>query len=493
MDLRKCWFEALLAIAAAFGVIGVTISLNMTAIHLWWAANWWWVVGIIGLVTSKWWLTPIATFISQMWQAYVAVTDRADIRRMQEQQQLMLARVTAKMQEGFDTEYQNQPLGLQFKVYNPYTKAAQVKVQEIANQNNLQLEAPHALPNLVRYEDIRTHIPADHALVGIDGKGVITRQRAIKALTWIVGGSGSGKTNTVCIRVDEDYERGHRFLVIDPHWFKDDSMYNAIKGYADRFLMPVAYETEDILQVLDAFLSEFKRRKAGGSWEFPITILIDEVGSLTSDKPETDEEKEMIDKIKQVARICGQESRGFEMTGMYISQDAAGLAWLRKRAIMVLAHQLLMMSERMLACNQNAEVARDMDNWPIGRTLVYGIGFKEGQRVVQQPVFRPRVVESTIENPSSNDSSQVFLQSSSDDFGRSSEGPLEADERQIEEKIDPTSFELKKMLAEIGKMKNNGLSNDAILKQYGLTPGGRNNQNLKAVTEVISILETEEA
>jgi len=477
MDMKKNWLELTLAGAAAVGVVTVGITQLGPVLAVWWAGHWVLVeiavgLGLVGGTARKW--------IPFGWKVYTVISDRMDVERMREQHYLMLADSRTQMRQGFDMEYHNQALGFQVKVHNPYTKAQRVQVQEVASQENLQIEAPGALPNLVRYEDIRTHIPADHALVGIDQKGIITRQRAIKALTWVVGGSGSGKTNTVCIRVDEDYEWGHRFLVIDPHWFKDDSMYNAIKGYADRFLMPVAYETEDILQVLNAFLDEFKRRKAGGSWEFPITILIDEVGSLTTDKPETDEEKEMIDKIKQVARICGQESRGFEMTGMYISQDAAGLAWLRKRAIMVLAHQLLMMSERLLACNQNVEVAREMDTWPIGRTLVYGIGFKEGQKVVQQPVFQPKVVDSTI-----------FQQPNGDDFGRYSEEALEADGRLLEDQIDPTGFELKKLIAEIGKMKGNGMSNDAILKQYGLNPGGRNNQNMKALAEVIGSIEEE--
>jgi hypothetical protein len=38
-------------------------------------------------------------------------------------------------------------------------------------------------------------------------------------------------------------------------------------------------------------------------------------------------------------------------------------------------------------------IARDMDTWPVGRTLAYGIAFPEGQLVVQQPVFQPRVLE----------------------------------------------------------------------------------------------------
>jgi hypothetical protein len=84
----------------------------------------------------------------------------------------------------------------------------------------------------------------------------------------------------------------------------------------------------------------------------------------------------------------------------------------------------------------------------------------------------------------------TFKQASDD---RYAEAAPEADTMPSEEEIYPTTFELKKILAEIGKMKQNGLSNDAILKQYGLNPGGRNNQNLKAVAEVISELETEEA
>jgi hypothetical protein len=52
------------------------------------------------------------------------------------------------------------------------------------------------------------------------------------------------------------------------------------------------------------------------------------------------------------------------------------------------------MSERQLVCNQISEIAREMDNWPIGRTVVYGIAF-QGVRVLQQPLFQsPNVVDS---------------------------------------------------------------------------------------------------
>jgi hypothetical protein len=254
--------------------------------------------------------------------------------------------------------------------------------------------APAQLPTYVRYEEIRPQIPHGRALVGVSGRGIETKEDSVRALVWIVGGSGTGKTNTVCIRVDDDDRRGHRFLVIDPHRFKKDSLYHAIKGYASRFLLPVAMEPEEVLTALNAFLQEFERRKAGGSWSYPVTIIVDEVGSLVLDiDRDNPVEANVVARLKEVARVCGQEARGFDMGGIFISQDAAGLAWLRKRALMVLAHQVTMWSERLLVCNQNTVIARDMDTWPVGRTLAYGIAFPEGQLVVQQPVFQPHVLD----------------------------------------------------------------------------------------------------
>jgi hypothetical protein len=254
--------------------------------------------------------------------------------------------------------------------------------------------APAQLPTYVRYEEIRPQIPHGRALVGVSGRGIETKEDSVRALVWIVGGSGTGKTNTVCIRVDDDDRRGHRFLVIDPHRFKKDSLYNSIKGYSSRFLMPVAMEPEEVLAALNTFLQEFERRKAGGSWSYPVTIIVDEVGSLVLDIDRDNAvEANVVARLKEVARVCGQEARGFDMGGIFISQDAAGLAWLRKRALMVLAHQVTMWSERLLVCNQNTVIARDMDTWPVGRTLAYGIAFPEGQLVVQQPVFQSRVLE----------------------------------------------------------------------------------------------------
>ena len=77
------------------------------------------------------------------------------------------------------------------------------------------------------------------------------------------------------------------------------------------------------------------------------------------------------------------------MGSIYISQQATGLAWLRKVALMVIVHQLLMNSEKELACNGDKAVMEDMKYWPRGRTYVYGVGFGAGgARTVQQPYFK---------------------------------------------------------------------------------------------------------
>lgn len=250
------------------------------------------------------------------------------------------------------------------------------------------------LPTFVRYEDVRPHIPRGHTLVGVSGYGVETKEDHVRALLWIVGNSGTGKTNSTVIRVDDDVKRGHRLLGVDPHAFKDDSLTNALRGYAPFFLQPIARRLEDIDTVLQTFLDEFEERKNNDPPYNPITLVVDEVGSLTMDIDKSNKlEGEVARKLREIARICGQESRGFQMYGIFISQNAAGLAWLRRYALMVLAHQVLMMSERLLVCNQNRDVANDMETWPKGRTLVYGIAFPQGQMLVQQPVCTPRIVD----------------------------------------------------------------------------------------------------
>jgi hypothetical protein len=105
-------------------------------------------------------------------------------------------------------------------------------------------------PSMVRYDDIRQSIPRGHVLVGIGRDGKIeTREEAVGACVWIVGLSRTGKTSTVVLRIEERFAKRHKFLGIDPHAFKPDSLTNAVQPYASAFLMPMARDTESALEV----------------------------------------------------------------------------------------------------------------------------------------------------------------------------------------------------------------------------------------------------
>jgi hypothetical protein len=261
-----------------------------------------------------------------------------------------------------------------------------------------------ALPTNISYEEVRAMVPNGHFLVGVAAGGrVLTKERAVGACVWIVGLSGTGKTSTTVLRVEERAALGAGFLGVDPHWFKDDSLFHAIYELEDKetggvspgpyqhlFLRPMACTASEQLAVLKLFLGEFNARKSGrrpkDQWR-PVYLLVDEVGALID--PTTPEEEEIKTLLPTIARVCGQEARNFMMGGIFISQQATGLAWLRKMALMIFVHQLLMESEKLLAVNNNKEVAKDMERWPVGRTFVYGVGFNEtGPVTVQQPYFK---------------------------------------------------------------------------------------------------------
>ncbi len=96
-------------------------------------------------------------------------------------------------------------------------------------------------------------------------------------------------------------------------------------------------------------------------------LIIDEVGSLTQYVDQEDETAVNVARmIQKIAAICGNKARGFNMRGIFISQRAAGLSWLRNAALMVIAHQTLMMNERLLVCKNNRAIADDMSTWPQG-------------------------------------------------------------------------------------------------------------------------------
>jgi hypothetical protein len=349
----------------------------------WLASNWGWLVfaGVI-LATPLW------------WKAYKAFTAHRHDTKDRDAYRALLTVATIQAQRGYNLEFTRGDVA--FKLASP-VRVHQTQVEEIESKQPQALLPSGELPTNVRYEDIRHQVPRDHILVGVGTRGIETKEKAVGACVWIVGLSGTGKTSTTVLRVEERAASGHQFLGIDPHFFKPDSLTNAITAYANKFIVPMARTPKETNKVLNMFLDEFKGRKSGKipqPWK-PITLLIDEVGSLMDVTEPL--EKENADLIKSIARICGQEARNFNMGGILISQQATGLAWLRKVALMVIVHQLLMESEKRLATNNDTEVMLDMKLWPIGRTYVFGVGFnRTGPLTVQQPFFERKASSSDV-------------------------------------------------------------------------------------------------
>jgi hypothetical protein len=345
---------------------------------------------------------------------------------------------------------------------------------EIGQGEQLALPPPRdeEIPGLIRYADIRGEVPAGHTLLGVGrGRRLETRAFSVLDTCWICGGSKTGKTNTVSLKVDEAYAMGYKFIVIDPHRNKPDSLYNAISGYSDAFLRPVAMTYEEIEASLRVFLAEARRRIAGGASSEKWVLIVDEVGSLTGDKGKTEDQKRLFTLLYNIARMCGQELRGFGMAGWFISQNAVGVSWLRAFAMTIFVHKLLMENERKVATNNNMAIVREMDNWPRGRCLVHGLDIPEGQIILQQPLFTPRRVvdagPARLEDLQPNPLTQsgLFVSAVSD-----VEVTTEADAGYSVSHTKPGSFDAEKSpeTAEVGSEKREIIKRMIASKKYTL-------------------------
>ena len=351
------------------------------------------------------------------------------------------------------------------------------------------------LPTSIRYEQIADQIPHGHGLLGVSATSVETAAFTDFMTMLISGGSNSGKSNTVGLKISEAIaaHQGIQLIVVDWHAVKPDSLYNKIRCYEEHFMLPVCISEEETMAALDWFLDEFNRRVDAGRGDQVVLLVIDEIPGMLRRGS-----KELVKKLKDIAETCGEESRGFGMYGWFIAQRMIGLAWLRNVVHTVIAHKAGRLSESIEACNGHKDIARGMELWPKGRVIVYGQNF-EGVKVLQMPTFAMPTVDADqgsgavyVEEEDDEMEELRYLPSSAkgnlpssarEDFGRRREENQEASGRSFTDNDLLNPLTLKKFLNEAGKMRQEGKSIDAILKAYDLPAGGRNNQNLKALLD----------
>lgn len=359
--------------------------------------------------------------------------------------------------------------------------AQQTVVQEIVPAQPLEIEAPkETIPAIVRYVDVQDEVPDNMSLLGIhpaDGSLELSDWEKLKML-WIVGSSSTGKSNTVFGKALEARNHGAKLLVIDQHAVKPDSLARKLEPLKDAFLRPIAQTDDQVLSTLEAFKTEFERRVRGASCELKIVLIMDEINRMARNE-------KLLAAIKEIVAIGGEESRGFGMYVWAISQKAVYLKWLRDSAITVIAHRVTRLEEAMLACNDDRKAAQRLLKFPVGRSFIYGVDFDDLIEL-QQPLYEvpeASIVDSSVTNVTETSSSQMPSNNQAEKSPEDSpEVALEGTGRTDD--ID-YSFELKKILREAARLRSQGVATDAILKQLGLKPGGRNNQDLQAVLDMI--------
>jgi hypothetical protein len=99
----------------------------------------------------------------------------------------------------------------------------------------------------------------------------------------------------------------------------------------------------------------------------------------------------------------------------------------------------------------------DMKTWPIGRTYVFGVGFTDGPRTVQQPFFKKEGVITVAKPPMDNKAVSVST--------------MIAETSTVSHRINDA---LTEMIHRIGRMRSKGMSDreiafheEATLEKFG--------------------------
>ncbi len=381
--------------------------------------------------------------------------------------------------------------GANYKIEQNGTLAVIKTIPQQRGKTDIQIAAPdvpalpspaEGIPEIVHYSAIAGLIPPGQALLGVhpeDGSVENTDIEAMKT-TLFVGASSSGKTNTVYGKVYEFLDKlGAKLIVLDQHANKDDSLARKLAPFLDSFLLPLAVSDQECLAALAFFKQEFAARVAGAACTQKILLVVDECNRLNRNEA-------IRAALKEIAQICGQETRGYGMYGFFIAQQAVGLKWLRDSALTIFAHRIMALSDAKIITNDDTRLAKLVIGFKRGRTLVYGVDYDP--MILQQPLYaiapqQQPIVDSSLAIPSSVP--QSFQPQQFTDTGTLQESALELDGTASEGVSFDRTFELKKLFSDIREMKKKGMSRAAILREFNLHASGRNNDDLGLVLDLL--------
>jgi hypothetical protein len=385
LGLKIAGSVSFVAIVISFAVVFPTFLL-----WLWWLMLTALAVAALGVLLFG--LDKLHVIVTRMWERHID-TQIKRVGRDRERQRLVLELQHQRLQiERAIKERSRQkqvllPVRYTHSSYRALPAPGQTYQPVRGSQRYTRVEeVPRELPAYIAYEDIRLR-PGQFVL-GVNAQLQVAHCPFDQLMTmWVVGGSDTGKTNTIALKVHEAIQNGRniKIILIDPHKRKPDSLWNRLRCYEQELLF-VAQTSEEIYEALVWFKNEYDARQEMDTEDLrevdDLLLICDEVKRVMAS------DDEQIGKLlKRIVEICGYESRGFGMFGWFISQQAAGLKWLRDAVMTTIVHKMHTMEERVLALNGNQKLAHEMDSWSgKGRVVVYGQNFN-GFFVLQMPDF----------------------------------------------------------------------------------------------------------
>lgn len=294
-NLWKYWLEILTGIAASFGLIGVLIWWNMMAIALWWAANMWWVFGVVILVTGICSARPL-------WSAWLEISDHLHTRELRKQHVAMLASVTAKLEQGFETVYKNEVHGFEITMHNPYMKGT-AKVQEIAAQPQTLL-AP-VVPQAPMYAEVDPLITDQKLVLCYTQEGPVFGTVADLLSMCVVGKPGRGKSTALMYYILILLKAGAEVWIWDPHSGLNDLAYGL--NYCDD-LGDIENSCPKLHNILEQRRNLWKEQK---KTMHPLLLLVDEMPVIK------DYEDARVKEIAKLAKADPEEYDTVEFDQFY--------------------------------------------------------------------------------------------------------------------------------------------------------------------------------
>lgn len=449
---------------------------------LWFAHNW-------GFVLIACLLMPMPLY----WRGYKAIMGHVHEAKDRAAYRALLEAATEQARKGYNLEMINPNNGATLKLTNPFPSSVQVRQVETSDQLALPsgTQQDKGIPDVIRYEDIAHEVPESMSLLGIHPSTAhleIIPPDQLKTV-WFVGGSNMGKTNTVFGKVGDCVRWGCKVSICDQHAFKADGLAGKLGAYKQAFLHKPAQSDDEIKNAILSFLAEFQRRRDGGKYTDKLLIVVDEVNGLCEHVIRVSREEAVMiyerygveikkERIKMrvfiqlLVETCGYESRGFDMFGFFISQKAADLYWLRKAAMTVFVHGLLMKSEAILACNENEAAAELVTHFKKGRTYCYGYEVDHPMEL-HQPLYGAPVVNSTVVNPISDTPTLLYPEPYPIEEDEDTPGDIDGKQPDTDSLVQLTQAQKMKLLQVLECDGQQMGQNEIIRKVWGIAPNSR--------------------